>query len=78
MTSTIQLRVDSELGKQIKARAAREKMSANKWLVKAINAHLEQEKEREWRVGFEAMGRDPDTNTVEYAFEAQQEIVNAD
>ena len=35
----------------------------------------EMEKEQEWRVGFEAMGRDPDTNNVEYALPAAREIL---
>ena len=34
-----------------------------------------QEKEEEWRAGFEAMGRDPDTNSVEYALHAAREVL---
>jgi len=31
--------------------------------------------EQEWRAGFEAMGRDPDTNSVEYALHAAREVL---
>ena len=31
--------------------------------------------EQEWRAGFEAMGRDPDTNDVEYMIPAAREVL---
>ncbi len=31
-----------------------------------------------WRVGFEAMGHDPDTNSVEYMLPAAREVIFAD
>jgi len=34
-----------------------------------------QEKEEQWRAGFEAMGRDPDTNSAEYAPPAALEVL---
>ena len=33
------------------------------------------EREREWRDGFEAMGRDKDTNSVEYMLPAAWEVL---
>jgi len=75
MPTTIQLRVEPTMNERIKAQAARQKISANKMLVHAIDLYLESEKEREWREGFEAMGRDADTNTVDYMLTAAREVV---
>ncbi|MCW3059655.1 MAG: hypothetical protein JWQ02_1476 [Capsulimonas sp.] len=75
MPATIQLRVEPALNDKIKAQAARENISANKLLINAINQYLEAEKEREWREGFEAMGRDPDTNNVDFMLPAAREVV---
>jgi uncharacterized protein (DUF1778 family) len=75
MPSTIQLRVDPELGDLIKSQAARQNTSANKLIVDAVRQYLEAIKEREWREGFEAMGRDPDTNNVEYMLPAAREVI---
>ena len=35
----------------------------------------EREREQEWREGFEALGRDPETSNVEYAIPAAWEVV---
>ena len=75
---SIQLRVDETLGARIKTEAARQNVSANQWLIDAITLRLETEEEREWREGFEAMGRDPECNNVEYAIHAQAEVILRD
>ncbi len=75
---SLQLRVDETLGARIKSEAARHNVSANKWLIDAINQRLETEEALAWREGFEAMGRDPDCNDVEYAIYAQAEVVFGD
>ena len=67
---------------EIKARASQRQVSANRFVVEAVRAILksekEKEKEQEWRAGFEAMGRDPDTNNVEYALPAAREVLFGD
>jgi len=73
-SAVFQLRADPELLQQVKDFAAKRQISANRYLVDAIKARLAQEKEREWREGFEAMGRDPDTN-AEYMLPAAREVV---
>jgi hypothetical protein len=78
MPATIQLRVDPVLGEKVKAQAARQKISANKLVIEAIKIYLEAEKEREWREGFEALGRDPDTNNVDYMLPAAREVIFGD
>ena len=64
---------------EIKARASQRQVSANRFVVEAVKAVIrsekEKEKEQEWRAGFEAMGRDPDTNDVEYALPAAREVM---
>jgi len=78
-TAVFQLRTERELLQEVKDLAAKRQVSTNRFLVNAIKASLqqekEQEKEREWREGFEAMGRDPDTNNVEYMLPAAREVV---
>lgn len=78
-TAVFQLRADYELLQEVKALARKRSVSANHLLVEVIEASLkrekEQEKEREWREGFEAMGRDPDFNNVEYLMPAAMEVV---
>ncbi len=78
-TSVFQLRADHELLQEVKEIASKRQVSANRFLVEVITNSLrqekEQEKEREWREGFEAMGRDPDTNNVEYLLPAAREVV---
>jgi hypothetical protein len=78
MPTTFPLRIDSTLTEKIKKQAAAKKMSANKYLIEVINSHFETEKEKEWREGFEAMGRDPDVNDVEFALPAAREIIFGD
>ncbi len=44
----------------------------------ALKMHLlreEEAKAEEWRAGFEAMGRDPDTNNVDNAIFAAREVI---
>ena len=36
---------------------------------------MAREKEEEWQVGFEATGRDTDTNSAEYALPAAREVL---
>lgn len=76
-TTMFQLRADHELLQEVKQLAAKRRVSANRFLVDAIKASLKAEKEREWREGFEAMGRDPDTN-AEYLLPAAREIIFGD
>jgi len=78
-TAIFQLRADHALLQEVKAQAAKRRVSANRFLVDVIQASLQAEKDREqervWRDGFEAMGRDPDTNDVEYALPAAREVL---
>ncbi len=78
-TAVFQLRADGELLQEVKEFASKRQVSANRLLVDVIKASLqrekEQEKERQWREGFEAMGRDPDTNDVEYLLPAAWEVL---
>ncbi len=78
-TSVFQLRADDDLLREVEEIASKRQVSANRFLVEAIRQMLEQEKklekEREWREGFEAMGRDPDTNNVEYMLPAAREVL---
>ncbi len=78
-TAVFQLRADDKLLREVKELAGKRQVSANRFLVEVIQATLEREKElekeREWREGFEAMGRDPDTNNVEYAIPAAREVL---
>ena len=78
-TAVFQLRADDELLQEVKDFARKRQVSANRFLVDVIKASLqrekEQEKERVWRAGFEAMGRDPDTNDVEYMLPAGREAL---
>lgn len=73
-TAVFQLRAEPELLQQVKEVAARRRVSANRYLVDAVKARLALEKEQEWREGFEAMGRDPDTD-VEYMLPAAREVI---
>ena len=78
-TAVFQLRADDVLLREIKELAGKRQVSTNRFLVEAIKESLqrkkEEEKEREWREGFEAMGRDPDLNDVEYLIPAAQEVL---
>ena len=78
-TAVFQLRADDELLREVKALASKRQVSANRFLVEAIKDSLkrekEQEKEREWRAGFEAMGQDADVNDVEYMIPAAREVL---
>ena len=80
--SVLQLRADPDLVQEIKTRAGQQQVSANRFVVEAVKTVLrseqEKEKEQEWRAGFEAMGRDPDTNNVEYALPAAREVLFGD
>jgi hypothetical protein len=79
MPTTFPLRLDPALTEKIKKQAAIKKISANKLMIHAINLYLETKKEKEWREGFEAMGRDPDTNNnVDFALPAAREIIFGD
>lgn len=77
--SVLQIRAEPSLLQEIKTRASQKRVSANRFVVEAVKAVLrseeEKEKEREWRAGFEAMGRDPDTNNVEYMLPAGREVL---
>ena len=74
-TAVFQLRADTALMQEVKSLAKKRKVSANRFLLDAIETALKLEKEREWREGFEAMGRDPETNDVEYMIPAAREVV---
>ncbi len=75
-TAVFQFRADAELLREVKGVAARHRVSANQFVVEAVKAGLAREKEREWREGFEAMGRDPDTSDVEYLVPAAREVLD--
>lgn len=68
--AVFQLRADPELLREVKGRATPHGVSANRFVVEAIPSALEREKEEERREGFEAMGRDPDTSSVEFMLPA--------
>jgi len=72
--AVFQLRADQELLRQIKDLAAKSNVSANRYLVDAIKEKVAKEKEQEWKLGFEAMGRDPDMD-AEYMLFAGHEVV---
>ncbi len=78
-TAVFQLRADDALLQEAKDFANKRQVSTNRFLVEAIKDSLkrekDREKEREWREGFEAMGRDPDLNDVEYLLPAAQEVL---
>lgn len=78
MTKTLNVRIEPDVLKEVKKAAARRKMSANRFIVSAINAQLKAERDREWREGFEAMGRDSELNDVEYMIHAAREVVLGD
>ena len=71
----LQLRGEPELIRSVKAQAAREKISTNRMVINAIKLYLAQEKNREWREGFEAIGRDPEANSADYLLPAAREVV---
>lgn len=73
-TAVFQLRAEPELLQQVRELAAKYRVSANRYVVEALKAKLAQEKEQEWREGFEAMGRDPDMD-VEYMLPAAREVI---
>ena len=77
-TGVIQLRADPELLRQVKDLAARRRVSVNRLLVEAVEDALRREQEREWREGFEAMGRDAEASDVEYLLPAAREVVLGD
>jgi len=72
--AVFQLRADPDLLREVKGLASRRRVSANRFVVDAIKTALERAKEQEWREGFEAMGRDPDCNSVEFMLPAASEI----
>lgn len=74
LTAVFQLRADPQLLEQVRALARRRQVSANRFLVEAVRDALEKDREREWREGFEAMGRDPDTD-AEYLLPAAREVL---
>lgn len=74
-TAVFQLRADDALLQEAKDFANKRQVSTNRFLVEAIKDSLKREKDREWREGFEAMGRDPDLNDVEYLLPAAQEVL---
>jgi predicted transcriptional regulator len=74
-SAVFQLRADPKLLQEVKALASKRHVSANRFLVEAVEAAIAREKEQEWREGFEAMSRDPDVNNVEYAIPAAQEVM---
>ena len=77
--AVFQLRADHALLQEAKTLAAKRRISVNRLLVDVIQNGLkldkDQEQEREWREGFVAMGRDPDTNDVEYTLPAAREVL---
>ncbi len=77
-TAVFQLRADNELLTEVKEIAHKRQVSANRFLIDVIKDSLRREKELErdrlWREGFEAMGRDSDTNSVEYMIPAAREV----
>ncbi|BDI28346.1 hypothetical protein CCAX7_003970 [Capsulimonas corticalis] len=75
MSDTIPFHINVDLHEKVKAEASRQNVSVDRLIINAVELYLETEKERVWRVGFEAMGRDPDTNNVDYLLSAGREVV---
>lgn len=69
------LRADPDLLREVKGLASRRRVSANRFVVDAIKTALEREKAQEWQEGFEAMGHDPDCNSVEFMLPAAREVI---
>jgi hypothetical protein len=74
-TVSFQVTVEPELYQEIKWHSESRHMSPNRLLVEAVEFYLRAEKEREWREGFEAMGRDPEACDVEYMMPAARDVV---
>lgn len=77
-TKTLNLRIEPGVLQEVKDAAQRHKVSANKYIVSAIEAMLKAERDREWREGFEAMGRDAEASDVEYLMPAAREVILGD
>jgi post-segregation antitoxin (ccd killing protein) len=75
---TLNVRLDPDTLQDVKKAASRHNMSANSFILTAIDAQLKAERDREWREGFEAMGRDPESSDVEYMLPAAREVVLGD
>jgi post-segregation antitoxin (ccd killing protein) len=72
---SFQVRVEPDLMREVKNEASRRHVSVNRVLTDAISSYLKAEKEREWREGFEAMGRDSDSCDAEYLLPAAREVI---
>ena len=77
-TKTLNLRIEPETLQEVKDAASRHNMSANRFIVSAIQAMLKAERDRLWREGFEAMGRDTEASDAEYMIAAAREVILAD
>lgn len=73
MTTT--LRIPDPVAERAKQQAINMGTSFNDFIVAAVIRCLDEQKEAEWRAGFEAMAQDPEANDVEYAIAAQAEVV---
>ncbi|MEO7717391.1 MAG: hypothetical protein ABIY70_14420 [Capsulimonas sp.] len=78
MSEAVQFRIAPILSEKIREQANRQNISVDQLLVSAVNLYLKTEKVREWSAGFEAMGRNPDTNNVDYLLAAGREVVFRD
>lgn len=72
--AVFQLQADEGLLQQVRELAAKYHVSVNRYVIDSIKANLAKEKEREWREGFEAMGRDADVD-AEYMLPAAREVI---
>lgn len=73
-TAVFQLRAEEQLLRQVKEVVAKYHVSANSYVVDAIQSCLAKEKERQWREGFEAMADDPDAD-IGYMLPAAREVI---
>lgn len=63
---------------EVKEAAQRRNISANRYILSAIEARLKAERDQQWREGFEAMGRDAEASDVEYLLPAAREVALGD
>ena len=75
---TVNLRIEADVLEGVKEAANKRNVSANRFIVSAIEAKLQAERDQEWREGFEAMGRDADSSDVEYLMPAAREVFLGD
>ena len=69
------VRMPDALADRARQQAALAGISLNDFIVTAVVGLLEEQKEAEWRAGFEEMAQDAASTDIEYAFAAQAETI---